>query len=288
MIASTDTGRAEPRQDGRPRGSRSVQCLLTFLGHVGYLLSLVVLVMSAVVLLPLTPFPRLRRRVAGTLLRRYLAFFSRVVLPATHACRVVEVTGLDSARSAGAVVYTANHRSSIDAILLIPLLPPAALIIKARHVRKPAYACLVHFFDFVSVEAGVISQLRASMDRCRSLLADGMNLLVFPEGRRASAGTLMPFADFAFRMAVEQRAPIVPVVIHGDRPFLNRQKGSYFPPETVQFRIHFLEPISTETERDPVRLSNLVSRRMADALAELDRVFLKPIPSGGLHDIPAT
>ncbi|MFH0879844.1 MAG: lysophospholipid acyltransferase family protein, partial [Lentisphaerota bacterium] len=133
---------------------------------------------------------------------------------------------------------------------------------------------------FVAIQAGSISLLRRCMDKCRELLAGGMSLLIFPEGRRVSSSALMPFADFAFRMAVECSVPIVPVVIHSDRPFLNRQKGSFFPPETVLFRIRFLEPISTVTERDPVHISDLVSRRMVEELAKLDSACGKSTPSG--------
>ena len=251
-----------------------IQFLLVFCGHIGYLVTLVGVVLASVfILLPLTPFPRLRRRVAGTMLRGYLKFFALYYIPASRACRIVEISGGDRIPRPGAAVFVANHRSAIDAILLLPLLPPTSLIIKARHARKLGYACLVHFFDFVTMEAGSLSVLRRSMDKCRRLMAEGMSLLVFPEGMRTSSTTLMPFADLPFRIAIEQGVPIIPVVIHSDRPFLNRRKGSYFPPETVRFRIQFLEPISTENERDPIRLSDVASHRMAAALADLDRMY---------------
>jgi len=251
---------------------------LAILGHFGYLFSLTTIIIMSVALLPLLPFPRIRRAVAGRFLRGFLGLFALYYLPAVQACKIVECSGLDHLKGGGPAIIVANHRSSIDAILLLALLPPTGLIIKARHVRKPAYACLVRFFDFVSTEAGTPSAIRRSLDKCRELLASGMNLLIFPEGMRASSSRLMPFADLAFRVAIEQGVPIVPVVIHSDRPFLNRQPGSYFPPETVQFRIRVLSPIPTQTERNPHRLSDTVSRQMASVLADWDRQYLKCNP----------
>lgn len=249
---------------------------LALVGHCGYLLTLtLLLVIGPVAILPLVPFPRLRRRVANGLLRHFLRFFARRFLPAVQACRIEECTGLEHVQQGGPFVIVANHRSSIDAILLLGLLPPAGLVIKARHARKPGYACLVRFFDFVSMETGAPSALRQSMDKCRTVLNAGMSLLIFPEGLRTSSSRLMPFAPVAFRLAIEQGIPIVPVVIHSDRPFLNRQPGSYFPPEIVRFRIRVLPPLATTAERDPGRLADTVAHRMADLLDAWDRQYVK-------------
>lgn len=250
-----------------PTSRSPLKLPLAVLGHLGYLISLgVVVITSMTLLLPLLPFPKIRRAVTGRFLRGFLRFFAFHYLPATRACTIIECTGLEHLRTEIPAVFVSNHRSSIDAILLLSLLPPTGLVIKARHAQKPAYACMVRFFDFVSMEAGAPSAIRRSMDKCKALLSAGMNLLIFPEGIRASSSRLLPFADLAFRIAIEQGAPIVPIVIHSDRPFLNRQPGSYFPPETVLFRIRILEPISTTAEQDPHRLSDTVSRQMTTIL----------------------
>ena len=272
MTPSTDQLHPQdPVGPGRRRSS-PFKFPLALLGHFGYLLTLaMIVVVSVVVLLPLMPFPRWRRWLSNAMLRGYLRFFVLHYLPACRACRVDKVIGAPAAPGEGPVIYVANHRSSIDAILLLALLPPTSLVIKARHVRKLGYACLVRFFDFVPIAAGALSSLRQSMEQCRELLADGRSLLIFPEGMRASFAPLMPFADFAFRLAVERGTPIVPVVISSDQPFLTRQKGSFFPPQVVRFHIRFLDPISTAPGDDPIKLADAVSRRMVAAVTELDR-----------------
>ena len=251
---------------------------LALAGHLGYLLTQTLLVIASLVfLLPLSPFPRLRRWVSSGMLRGYLRFFVRIYLPACRACRIDEISGSQNSPTGESVIYVANHRSSIDAILLLSVLPPTSLLIKARHVRKPGYACLVRFFDFVPIAAGAFSRLLQSMDKCRSLLAAGRNLLIFPEGMRASFATLMPFADFTFRLAVERGTPIIPIVLQSDQPFLNREKGSFFPKQIVRFSIRFLEPVLTSPKDDPSRVADAVSRRMAAEVAGRER----PADGGG-------
>lgn len=283
MTDRTTVPETAPAQDraGKVRQS-PFKFLLGVIGHAGYLTALVaVVIVSACILLPLTPFPRLRRRLANAMLRRYLKLFALWFLPAVRACRIADVSYADPAVQSKPAVYVANHRSSIDGILLLAILPPTVAIIKTRHARKIGYACIVIFFDFLYMESGSPSVLRESMEKCRNLMAGGMNLLAFPEGTRSSSTRLMPFSDFAFRMAAERGVPVVPVVIHSDRPFLNRQKGSYFPPETVNYRIRFLAPVSPQSEPDPQRLSDIAWRRIAGELAAMDREFLKDRTQGG-------
>lgn len=250
---------------------------LSALAHAGYLVSLTVLVVIGVpALLPLTVFPSWRRRVCRGLLRRFLIFFTRVYLPALRVYRVVEISGLDPLAPPRGMVCVANHRSALDGLLLLPLVHPAAMVLKSKHARKPGYAGLVWLFDFIAMGATSLDGLRRAVDQCRRLLDEGVNLVVFPEGSRSSSTRLLPFADFAFRLAAERRVPILPVVVHSDRPFLNRQKGSYFPRDIIEFRIRFLPPVFPSAEDDAATLATRVRRFMATVLADLDRAFLKP------------
>lgn len=276
MNPADQTGPAPDRGGAPAPPHPCVKVPLALAGHVAYLLSLVfVVATSLVILLPLLPFPAVRRRVSGTLLRAHLRFFALRFLPAVKACQVMECSGQEHLRGPGPAIFVANHRSSIDAILLMALLPPTSLVIKARHARKPGYGALVHFFDFISVAAGAPSAIQHSLDKGRKLLRSGVSLLVFPEGIRASSSRLMPFSDFAFRLACTENVPCIPLVIHSDRPFLNRQPGSYFPPDVVRFRIRILPPVAIPPDKDPRLLSDTVSRQMAPVLARLDALYLE-------------
>jgi len=219
-------------------------------------------IVSLTILLPLSPCPGLRRKVASGMLRRYLRFFVSCYLPACQACCIEKITGNRTPPGNKPAIYVANHRSSIDALLLLALLPPTSLVIKARHTRKPGYACLVQFFDFVPIAAGAFSRLQRSLDTCRILLDEGQNLLLFPEGMRISSETVMPFADFTFKLAIERDVPIIPVVLQADQHFLNREKGSFFPPRIVRFTINFLEPVSPSPGDTAARLADTVTKRM--------------------------
>ena len=97
------------------------------LAHGGYLLSLMFLVVVGVpVLLPLLLFPSLRKRICRVMLQGFLVFFTRSYLPFFKVYRLVEISGLNLNNLPKGVVCVANHRSAIDALLLMPMLYPAA------------------------------------------------------------------------------------------------------------------------------------------------------------------
>ena len=71
----------------------------------------------------------------------------------------------------------------------------------------------------------------------RQALADGISLVVFPEGSRTRMGRVGPFQPGIFRILHELEYPIVPVSIVGSFQF--HHKGSWLlHPATIEVYIH--------------------------------------------------
>lgn len=246
--------------------------LFTFsLGYAVYLSSTFLLaVFAAPFVFLLTPFPRAKYALLHHVTQAYLVFLVRIFLPAIGIYRIVEVSGLDVAKALQPALFVVNHRCRMDALLVTSYLPGASVLIKARYARNPGLAVLVRHFGFVSIEPGRISALAESIARCKQRLSQGRRLLVFPEGTRASSGRLQPFKDFAFRLAVDTRVPIVPVVLHSNQPFMAKVRGSYYPREWNYFRIRFLEPERPREGDTAESLCDRVHERMARELVKLD------------------
>jgi 1-acyl-sn-glycerol-3-phosphate acyltransferase len=73
-------------------------------------------------------------------------------------------------------------------------------------------------------------------------LGEGIGLLFFPEGTRSIDGHLLPFKKGAFRTAIDQQIPILPVTLVGTRDVLPAKTVSLFPGR-VRMVIH--PPIET-------------------------------------------
>jgi 1-acyl-sn-glycerol-3-phosphate acyltransferase len=222
---------------------------------------LIWLPLLAVLTLLTAPFDR-NRRVAGRFLR-FLAVFATWTFPPWR----IRVRGRwPSDRRAYVVV--SNHQSMLDVLTLARLPREMKWVAKAELFRVPWIGWLFRLSGDIPVDRGDPGSGREAMARARRYLEAGMHVMLFPEGTRSRDGSLLPFKPGAFRLAVEARAPILPVAVSGSAEGM--PKGSpWVRPARVAVRI--LEPVETAGlgEADVGSLAERVRGLLAGAVAEL-------------------
>src|SRR5580693_478263 len=145
---------------------------------------------------------------------------ARLIAPAT-------VRGLEHLRHVeGPLIFAANHASHVDTPLLLTNLP-----VEFRHHTVVA-AASDYFFDrtwksmlwsfslaAIPIERSKVN--RRSADMAATLIEEGWNLVIFPEGGRSPDGWTQPFhpASAAY-LARRTARPVVPVYLHGTRHVL--------------------------------------------------------------------
>lgn len=124
----------------------------------------------------------------------------------------------------GACIFAANHASNLDGVILLPAIPRRiSLVAKRELFRLPVLGLGMRQAGFVAVDrAG--KQAAAGVATAVNTLKQGLSVFIFPEGTRSPDGRLRPFKKGAFAMAIEARAPIVPVAIAGTHRLLPRDK----------------------------------------------------------------
>jgi 1-acyl-sn-glycerol-3-phosphate acyltransferase len=244
---------------------------LACLGYASYFLSKIAFVALVFpVFLVMLPFPRAQQHFLQIVTYRYLGFFSRRWLPFIGAYHIAEISGLERALAVRPAVLVANHRSLMDSLLLMGLLPRTGVLIKSRDTRKVMNGLLARYFDLVSINRHSLNSVSAALEKSQRLLGEGKNLLVFPEGTRARSGRLQHFNRVAFDLALSAAVPVVPVVVHSTQPFMAKLPGSIFPRQPNDYHIRFLDPERPYPDDDADRLCDRVYRRMAQALNQLD------------------
>lgn len=171
--------------------------------------------------------------------RRYPARLARAVLvddvlrPLAHVLAWPQVHGLDRIEALEApAIFAANHNSHLDTSLVLSGLPE-----RFRH-RATVAAAADYFFPSRAV--GALSALvigaipmdrtkvgRRSADLAAELLAQGWNLVIFPEGGRSPDGWGQTFRGGAAYLALRTGRPVVPVHLEGTRRIWKR--GSTLP-----------------------------------------------------------
>jgi 1-acyl-sn-glycerol-3-phosphate acyltransferase len=214
--------------------------------------------------------PRYRYRLVRGIVSRYLVLMFQRVLTALGVYRIVEVSGLDRAQGEAPVVFVANHRGRLDGPLLLSYLQGTGVVVKSRYARRGTLAVLAWVFDFIPIEAQSLDSLATMTAAVRRLIERGTNLLIFPEGSRSVSGRLLPFRSAAFRLAVEEGRPVVPVIVHSTAPFMSKSFASFYPREPLRFRIRFLPPQWPAPAEKAEDLASRVHRLMARELRDLD------------------
>ena len=193
-----------------------------------------------------------------------------LLMPALWVLTSPEVLGRDRFEHLdGPFIFAANHHSHLDTGMVLAALP-------ARLRNKTIVAAAGDYF-FDKRAKGIASALslnavpierqkvsRRSSDQVATLLSEGWNLVIFPEGGRSPDGLGQAFKAGSTFLAVKRLCPIVPVHIGGtDIVF---PKGASIPKRHA-CTIVFGEPIVPTAEDDPRRLAEQLERAI-DALAE--------------------
>lgn len=245
--------------------------IAAFFGYSFYLLSnLVFMVLFPPLMILLFWNLPLQYRVATAVFNVYNWFLTRVYLPTLRIYRVREESGFDRFKAGEPAIFIANHRSRMDGPFLIPLMSNIGVVIKSSYARMPLYRGLVRYLNFVSVDPHSIDSLAGAMRECKSLLAAGKRLLIFPEGTRASGTRLNVFKELAFRLSIESGVPIVPCIIHTDMPFMAKIKGSYFPGRTFNLVLRALDAEYVRKNERAGEFAERIRRAMAVEIRTLD------------------
>lgn len=194
--------------------------------------------------------------VIGCICFPLLAFFSqrrmRALVRASYrlfvgAARVtglfrVSISAADRARFArtrGRVIV-ANHLTLIDIVILIATLPDSTSIAKAAAKRNFFYSQIVRRVFLVNDDPA------RALDEAQRLLAQGVNVIVFPEGTRTPADApARKLRRGAAQIALHANVPLLPIRIACDPPVLAKgQPWHDVADRTIVWTLRALNEIS--------------------------------------------
>jgi 1-acyl-sn-glycerol-3-phosphate acyltransferase len=153
----------------------------------------------------------------------------------------VRVHGLEHVAAGGPFVFTPNHQSHLDILVLLGFLPgPTRFAAKRELWRHPVVGAVLDTLGMVPVDRDHPERAIDALDRAAD---DRGSLVIFPEGTRSRTGQLRPFKKGAFVLAIASGLPVVPVVCRGTRRLMPRGSQLAVVPGTVEIVIE--APIPT-------------------------------------------
>jgi 1-acyl-sn-glycerol-3-phosphate acyltransferase len=166
-------------------------------------------------------------------------------------------------------VAVSNHESMADIFLISHLPWEMKWLSKESIFRIPVMGWMMRMAGDIPVVRSARSSRVEALEQCADRLKRKVSVMIFPEGTRSKGGELLPFKDGAFRLAIENGLPILPMAVAGTRNAI--RKGSMvFGRARAEVRV--LEPIPTDglTLRD---IGELRDRVRALIQQERDRLL---------------
>ncbi len=162
--------------------------------------------------------------------------------------------------AAGCIV-AAKHQSAWETVALFGLLPDPACMLKRELVRIPLLGCYIRKNRQIAVDrTGGAQALRAMVAEAAEAVADGRQVVIFPQGTRVAPGAAHPYQAGAAALYGRLGVPVVPVAVNsgevwGRNAFIKR-------PGRITLRV--LEPIGPGLPR--AAFMQTLERRIESAL----------------------
>ena len=116
---------------------------------------------------------------------------------------------------------------------------------------------------YISIERSRGRSKLQMMDKAADSIRAGNSVILFPEGTRSPDGKLQPYKTGAFRLALETRSPILPVVLKGTHHAI--KKGGLLIHKNEHIRLVVLDPIPYES------IQHIDSKELANFIHDLTR-----------------
>jgi 1-acyl-sn-glycerol-3-phosphate acyltransferase len=141
---------------------------------------------------------------------------------AVHGARVIcgvrwRVTGMENlpqGKTAPAILLV-KHQSTLETFLMPVLMPhPLAYVFKKELLYVPFFGWAMGRLDMIHIDRSQRAQaFNKVVEQGKKLLAQGIWVIMFPEGTRIPRGQKGVYKTGGTRLAVETGAPVIPVAV---------------------------------------------------------------------------
>jgi 1-acyl-sn-glycerol-3-phosphate acyltransferase len=179
----------------------------------------------------------------------------------------IQVQGQEKIPTGRACIFMANHVSNLDAPALMTNLPGRTVVFLKRPLMKlPIVGYAFKLANFIPVDRdGSAENAQEAVANAVRVLAGGLHITTFVEGKRSPNARMLPFKKGPFYLAKDAGALCIPVSIFGTEKIIPWGSNRIHPGTA---HIVFHPPIDPADYASRDDLSEAVRSAIASALPE--------------------
>ncbi|HTW31545.1 MAG TPA: lysophospholipid acyltransferase family protein [Candidatus Sulfotelmatobacter sp.] len=153
----------------------------------------------------------------------------------------VTTIGLDQFDHARSYIFMTNHVSNLDPPIQISLIPRrSSVMVKKELFAYPVLGRAMRMGAFVPVDRGNRDAGIEAVRSAKVAVDQGLNMLIYIEGKRSFDGKLLPFKKGPFYLAMECGVPVIPITIVGTHEAMPKGRFAILP---LPVKVIFHPPI---------------------------------------------
>lgn len=177
----------------------------------------------------------------------------------------VTVTGLENIDKDKTYVVVANHQSLADIAVMYKTKMQFKWVAKESLFKLPFLGWCMSLSRHIKLSRGKFSSIKKVYREAAEWLRNDMSVVFFPEGTRSETDQMRDFQNGAFKLAIKEKVPILPISIEGTGEAI--PKGSWIFDTKTAASLKVLPAIDTcrFVSADFAQLRDLTRDAMAKA-----------------------
>ena len=136
----------------------------------------------------------------------------------------VNVIGRENVLMNRPQIFMANHQSDFDILIVLAHIPGQfRWIVKKELFKIPIFGKAMKSAGYIEIDRQNHEKAMKSLEEAAQKIREGKSVMTFPEGTRSKDGTIKPFKQGMFHLAIQAGVPIVPISIIGAHEILPKR-----------------------------------------------------------------
>jgi len=177
----------------------------------------------------------------------------------------IRVSGLENIDPKKTYVVVANHQSLADIVVVYKTRMQFKWVAKESLFKVPFLGWCLSLTKHIKLARGEFGSIKKVYREAAEWLRKDVSVLFFPEGTRSDTDTMRDFQNGAFKLAIKEKKPVLPISIKGTREAI--PKGSWIFKTKVNGEVTVLPAIETKDYKpgDFACLRDLVQANLKNA-----------------------